>query len=101
MISCRKQVAIFCCVNTLAVAISFAMKKGYSILTKIFTDRAKSIGDFLDVGDYCRYRLQIPQKFGSVILANLPTRGLVCLLNNAKSPVGMTDLKSKGFLGHW
>ena len=31
----------------------------------------------------------------SVIPANLPTRVPVCLLNNAKSPVGMTDLKIK------
>ena len=49
-----------------------------------------------DIGNFYRYRLQIPRRyFGSVILANLPTRVPVCLLNNAKSPVGMTDLKIK------
>ena len=50
-------------------------------------------------GNYHRYRLQIPRNFGSVILANLPTRVPVYLLNNAKSPVGMTDLKTKRIFG--
>ena len=48
---------------------------------------------------FYRCRLRIPRNFGSVTLANLPTRVPACLLNNAKSPVGMTDLKSKGFFG--
>ena len=50
---------------------------------------------FLDVGNFYRCRLQIPQNFGSEILANLPTRVPLCLLNNAKAPVGMTDFKIK------
>ena len=70
-----------------------------TILTKIFTDRPKILGFFLDVGNFYRCRLQIPQNFGLVSLANLPTRVPSCLLNNAKAPVGMTDLKSKGILG--
>ena len=37
----------------------------------------------------------MPRNFGSVILANLPTRVPVYLLNDAKSPIGMTDLKIK------
>ena len=49
----------------------------------------------MDVGNFYRCRLQIPQNFGSVILANLPTRVPLCLLNNAKAPVGMTDFKIK------
>ena len=53
----------------------------------------------LDVGNFYRCRLQIPWNFGSVILANLPTRVPLCLLNNAKAPVGMTDLKIKRFFG--
>ena len=61
----------------------------------MFTDRLKNTGDFLDVGNFYRCRLQIPQNFGSVLLANVPTRVPSCLLNNAKAPVGMTDLKIK------
>ena len=49
----------------------------------------------MDVGTFYRYRLLIPRNFGSVTLANLPTRVPLCLLNNAKAPVGMTDLKIK------
>ena len=56
-------------------------------------------GCFWDVGSFYRYRLQIPRNFGLVILANLPTRILVCLLNNAKSPVGMTNVKIKRIFG--
>ena len=63
----------------------------------------KNTGDFWDVGNFYRCRLQIRRNFGSVILANLPTRVPARLLNNAKSPVGMTDLKSNAILnlGHW
>ena len=53
----------------------------------------------MDVGNFYRCRLQIPRNFGSVTLGNLPTRVLVCLLNNAKSPVRMTDLKLKRIFG--
>ena len=53
---------------------------------------------FRDVGHFYRCRLQIPWNFGSVTLANLPTRVPVCLLNNARSPVGMTDLKTQRIL---
>ena len=54
----------------------------------------------MDVGNFYRCRLQISRNFGSVILANfLPTRVPVCLLNNAKSPVGMTDLEIKRTFG--
>ena len=67
-------------------------RRWHTILTKIFTDRLKNTGDFWDVGNFYRCRLQIPRNFGSVILSNLPTRVPLCLLNNAKAPVGMTDL---------
>ena len=71
-----------------------------TILTKIFTDRQKILGIFWDVGNFYHCRLQLPRNFGSVILANLPTRVPLCLLNNAKAPVGMTDLKNqKDFWG--
>ena len=53
----------------------------------------------MDVGNFYRYRLQIPQNFGSVILGNLPTRVPLRLLNNAKAPVGMTDFKIRRILG--
>ena len=53
----------------------------------------------MDVGNFHRCRLQISQNFGSVILANLPTRVLLCLLNNSKGSVGMTDLKIKRIFG--
>ena len=67
---------------------------------QIFYRRSEKIlGSFWVVGNFYRCRLQIPRNFGSVTLAKLPTRIPVCLLNNAKSPVEMTDLKSKGFLG--
>ena len=66
----------------------------------ILTDRVKNTGDFFwDVGNFYRCRLQIPQNFRLVILAHLPARVPVCLLNNAKSPIGMTDLKSKELFG--
>ena len=51
-----------------------------TILTKIFADRLKNTGDFWDVGNFYRCRLQIPPMFGSVILLNLPTRVSVRLL---------------------
>ena len=75
-----------------------------TILTKSFTDRVKILGsqntgDFWDVGNFYRCRLQISRNFGSAILANLPTTVPVCLLNNAKSLVGMTDLKIKATFG--
>ena len=57
------------------------------------------LGIFRDVGSFYRYRLQTPQNFASVILANLPTRVPLCLLNNAKAPVGMTDSKIKRIFG--
>ena len=66
-----------------------------TILTKVLPTDEKILGIFWDVGNLYPYRLQIPRNFGSVILANLPTRVPLCLLNNAKAPVGMTDLKIK------
>ena len=76
--------------------VPLAIEGEHTIPTKIFTDRLKNTGDFWNVGNFYRCRLQIPRNFGSVILANLPTRDPLCLLNNAKAPVGMTDLKIKG-----
>ena len=62
--------------------------------------QVSELGIFWDVGNFYRCRLQIPRNIGSVILANLPTRVPLGLLNNAKAPVGMTDLKiKKEFLG--
>ena len=65
----------------------------------MFTDPVKNTRDFLGLGNFYRCRLLIPRNFGSVILANLPTRVPLCLLNNAKAPVGMTDLKIKRNFG--
>ena len=41
---------------------------GSTVQTKIFTDGVKHTGDFWDVGNFYRYRLQIPQNFGLVTL---------------------------------
>ena len=86
----------------LSVLGQFFPKRIITILTKFFTDRLKILWMFWDVGNFYRYRLQIPRNFGSVTLKNLPTRVPLCVLNIAKAPFGMADLKIKRiFLGHW
>ena len=65
-----------------------------------FTDRLKNIGDFLDVGNFYRCRLQIPQNFGSVTRANLPTRVLIYVCwTMPRLPSEWPTYKSKGFFG--
>ena len=69
-----------------------------------FTHRLKNIGDFWDVGNFYRCRLQILGNLGLVILPHLPTR-VFCVSSEssdllAKSPVTMTDFKKYwGFFG--
>ena len=65
-----------------------------TILTKVFADRVKNTGDCLG----CRSFLPLPTKSSEFQIGNsgnLPTRVRVCVLNNAKSPIGMIDLKLK------
>ena len=73
--------------------IKSCKETGLPFWPKFFTDRLKKYwGFFWDVGNFYRCRLQIPRNFGSVICRQ---GSPLCLLNNAKAPIGMTDLKIK------